>query len=584
MSVKLRLLVLAVTVLASLAIVPTASAAVAYRGVQLHSLWSSSSDESMARELDLVRDLGANAVRADIAWSSLQTDGPNGYSDWYVEKLDAFVAGAEARGMKVIANLWSTPCWASSALETLKQGCEGAWWDRGVTKYMPRNPLDYARTAQWLTARYGTKLAALEVWNEPNHENFLTAADPAAAYAPLVKATYPLAKEGNPDVPVLAGALSFADRAFLDRLYALGIKGSYDGISVHPYNEWRAPGDMWQDDWKKYTLIPGLRSIRAAQQTVGDNTPVWITEFGWTNCNGSDRWCVSAEQQASYLQDSFGLIDAEPYVKSAVVYNLRDKGTDRSYTEDNFGLMTRDYAPKPAYAAVRAAWSGVRRPGPPAPAPKPSKARPKPSKAVQPVKLYLTSAAESRRTLSVRGRVRGSSIGTINVTAFYAGKGQRFRRVARRKAPIRRGRFNARMAPFRHGRWKVQAVLVGARSAVDAQKFRLDGEGGARPSAPTASAEAPPGLVGEAQLGTSVTPGPLAGGGYIGKGFATSRASVREIQRALSAAGFETSVDGVFGSQTEAAVTRFQTANGLLVDGVVGRETMSALEENSGGS
>ncbi|MBA3305783.1 MAG: cellulase family glycosylhydrolase, partial [Thermoleophilaceae bacterium] len=361
MSVKLRLLVLAVTILVSLAIVPTASAAVAYRGVQLHSLWSSSSDENMARELDLVRDLGANAVRADIAWSSLQTDGPNGYSDWYVKKLDAFVAGAEARGMKVIASLWSTPCWASSAPETLKQGCAGAWWDRGVTKYMPRNPLDYARSAQWLTARYGTKLAALEVWNEPNHENFLTASDAAAAYAPLVKVTYPLAKAGNPDVPVLAGALSFADRPFLDRLYALGIKGSYDGISVHPYNEWRAPGDMWDNEWKRYTLIPGLRSIRAAQQAVGDNTPVWITEFGWTNCNaGSDRWCVTTEKQASYLRDSFGLIDAEPYVKSAIVYNLRDKGTDRNDPEDNFGLMTRDYTPKPAYAAVRAAWSGDR--------------------------------------------------------------------------------------------------------------------------------------------------------------------------------------------------------------------------------
>jgi len=45
-------------------------------------------------------------------------------------------------------------------------------------------------------------------------------------------------------------------------------------------------------------------------------------------------------------------------VKSAIVYNLRDKGTNRDDTEDNFGLMTRDYAPKPAYAAVRAAWHG----------------------------------------------------------------------------------------------------------------------------------------------------------------------------------------------------------------------------------
>jgi len=449
MSVKLRLLVLAVTVLASLAIVPTASAAVAYRGVQLHSLWSSSSDESMARELDLVRDLGANAVRADIAWSSLQTDGPNGYSDWYVEKLDAFVAGAEARGMKVIANMWSTPCWASSAPETLKQGCEGAWWDRGVTKHMPRNPLDYARTAQWLTARYGTKLAALEVWNEPNHENFLTAPDAAAAYAPLVKATYPLAKAGNPDVPVLAGALSFADRDFLVRLYALGIKGSYDGISVHPYNEWRAPGDMWENEWKRYTLIPGLRSIRAAQQAVGDNTPVWITEFGWTNCNaGSDRWCVTSEKQASYLRDSFGLIDAEPYVKSAVVYNLRDKGTDRNDPEDNFGLMTRDYTPKPAYAAVRAAWTGDRSVATPAPQ--------RTGGSVLKVRVVVQGG-----TAYVQGRAPARAIVQLRVSRCQGKCTPRHRVRASRG-----GKFRRRLGPVRQVRGaRVEARVPGKRVA-----------------------------------------------------------------------------------------------------------------------
>ena len=335
-----------------------AGAAVRYRGVQLHSLWSGVSYTDLDHELDLSRDVGANAVRVDVAWSSLETAGQGQLSQWYVDKLDYFVAGAQARGMKVIATLWSTPCWASSAPDTLKQSCTGSWWDRGVTKYMPTNLGDYARMAQWMTSRYGTKLAALEIWNEPNEvgSNFLVAADKPASYAALVKAAYPLAKTGNADVPVLAGALSFADRPFLDALYANGMKGYYDGISVHPYNEWRAPGDLWQDQWKKYTLVPGLRWIRDGQQAVGDSSPIWVTEFGWTTCTvGADRWCVTEQQQAQYVHDSFPILAGMDYVQAAMVYNLRNKGTDAGYTEDNFGLVRRDFSLKPSYAALKQA-------------------------------------------------------------------------------------------------------------------------------------------------------------------------------------------------------------------------------------
>ena len=55
-------------------------------------------------------------------------------------------------------------------------------------------------------------------------------------------------------------------------------------------------------------------------------------------------------------------------------------------------------------------------------------------------------------------------------------------------------------------------------------------------------------------------------------------AVVRELQRALSAAGYDPGpADGTFGRLTEAAVFAFQEANGLSVDGRVGPETASAL-------
>jgi N-acetylmuramoyl-L-alanine amidase len=57
---------------------------------------------------------------------------------------------------------------------------------------------------------------------------------------------------------------------------------------------------------------------------------------------------------------------------------------------------------------------------------------------------------------------------------------------------------------------------------------------------------------------------------------------VRDLQRRLAAVGLSLSPDdlGVFGTATEQAVQEFQTRRGLRVDGIVGRETWSALVES----
>ena len=46
--------------------------------------------------------------------------------------------------------------------------------------------------------------------------------------------------------------------------------------------------------------------------------------------------------------------------------------------------------------------------------------------------------------------------------------------------------------------------------------------------------------------------------------------SVEELQKLLNQNGYSLSVDGVFGSNTQAAVRDYQRKNGLAVDGIVG--------------
>lgn len=56
---------------------------------------------------------------------------------------------------------------------------------------------------------------------------------------------------------------------------------------------------------------------------------------------------------------------------------------------------------------------------------------------------------------------------------------------------------------------------------------------------------------------------------------------VRRLQESLNQQGYNLAVDGIFGSNTQAAVRDYQSKNGLTVDGIAGNQTMTALANAS---
>src|SRR3954468_4532075 len=274
--------------LAGAALVCGPAAAAGMRGVNVHPLWSDRTIAQSDRELDLLRAAGGDTVRIDIAWSTLELAGPGQYDLAYAAKLDQFLSHAAARGIRVVGTVWATPCWASSAPDSVKQGCAGAWWERGVERYPPTDPKDYGAIAGWIAARWGDDLAGVEIWNEPNMQAFFNASDQAAAYVPLVRAAYPRVKSAAPGLPVVAGDLVYSDVAFLERMYAAGIAGNYDAISIHPYDEPTFSG-------VRYSFRDGPPAFHQAMADHGDgDTPLWLTEFGAPTCPPSTfRWCTT---------------------------------------------------------------------------------------------------------------------------------------------------------------------------------------------------------------------------------------------------------------------------------------------------
>jgi hypothetical protein len=327
-----------------------------YRGAQVHSLWGTASqhlqrtlaravrrrgrrqyrsggaaNSQMISELNTLHSAGANLLRVDVGWASLET-AKRRYDSGYLAKLDALARAAKARGIKLLAMLWWTPRWASAG---------GAWNDA------PSNPADYGAFARFVTARYGSELAAVEAWNEPNWRDNLIAPDVPLAYAQMVKAFYTGAKQGDPGVPVLAGAMVYSDLNFLGELYRDGIKGYYDGISLHAYADGAAP----ENTAVTHSFLGAIEKVHLFQLANADATPEWVTEFGWPV--GTSTGANTQAQQARYIERAFGLMDGIPYVAGASVYQLRDMAVEPANPEDNFGLFHANLTPRPAYRAFK---------------------------------------------------------------------------------------------------------------------------------------------------------------------------------------------------------------------------------------
>jgi hypothetical protein len=293
------------------------------------------------READRViaqaQALHAKIVRTEMPWSVLEPRGPSQIDVRALAFADRLVSDAAADGIRVIMLVDSSPCWASSAPTVLLRRCAPQLPNQAANAWPPRNAANYATFVAYLAKRYGTRLAAIEIWNEPDQANQLYFAGPnkPQRYATILRAAYPAIKRANPNVPVLAGSLVGANGVFLRALYAAGIKGYYDGLAVHFYT----------------LTLASLRSIHEVQLAGGDTKPLWLDEFGWSSCYPQHRTqqeqaCVTTQTQATDLTDTFRALAHTAYIAAAVLYKLQGS------PQEEFGVLSFSGARKPAFAAL----------------------------------------------------------------------------------------------------------------------------------------------------------------------------------------------------------------------------------------
>ena len=288
------------------------------------------------RDIAWAHSLDAHAIRVEIPWSTLEPT--RGQIDAHALAFtDHLVEQASAAGIKVIALAMSTPCWASSAPASLLSKCR-IGHESKAQAWPPTNPGAYGSFVAFLAARYGSKLAAIEVWNEPDqaNERYLAGPNKAQHYAGILRAAYPAIKHVDPKMTVLGGSLVGSNGAFLRALYAAGIKGYYDGLSVHFYN----------------LVLASLRYLHEVQLKNGDSKPLWLNEFGWSSCwpryrTQQEQGCVTRQVQATNLANVFRSVARTPWIAAEMVYELQ--GSSR----EDFGVLTETGAHKPSFGALR---------------------------------------------------------------------------------------------------------------------------------------------------------------------------------------------------------------------------------------
>ncbi|KUM06729.1 hypothetical protein AVZ31_20190 [Mycolicibacterium neoaurum] len=321
-------------------------------GIADSEIYMSASIEEINERLDMMQSLGVTNVRIMVPWAGVQPlhpDTPFGLGAPRWDQLDKVVNAAAARGMGILGVLNSTPMWASS---TTPLNGEPANFDQ------------FAAFAKSVALRYGDKISAYEVWNEPNSIQFWNTLDPAA-YTAMLKKTYTALKEAaaqvGTDITVIGGVigagktwpgLTLNPIDFVKGMYDAGAHGYFDALSFHPYNfEWKfSVGEdlAWKEGMPLYQLNKIRELMDSHLQAGEEQIKIWITEYGIP----TNR--VDEATQAAFVRDIIEFWQTMQGAGPMFLYTIKDwLNPPADNDEANLGIFRPDGTMKPVGQVIK---------------------------------------------------------------------------------------------------------------------------------------------------------------------------------------------------------------------------------------
>jgi hypothetical protein len=300
-----------------------------------------SADADLARDLDLVAELGARYVRTDVWWYSVEPERGK-YDRAALDAYSRFFDEAKKRGLEVLVVLSNAPAWARALYE---RGAREAFFAA------------FGRYAFEVAKLAGSRVQNYQLWNEPNHvidfvdgegdiQLFVRGRAGIDAAVPGRTTMINLLVDGH-DLPI--GPSWMTD---VDFYLQHGAGRAIDVIGIDHY-----PGTWAYGDWGGNILD----RLGALGRRYGKAVAVLETGLSTTPC--TMPWNSEA-QQAKWIGAELGSIRTKTRaleasgVRVAMLnwFKLEDRETSDCFDpEDHFGVVRSDRSKKPGFDALRRA-------------------------------------------------------------------------------------------------------------------------------------------------------------------------------------------------------------------------------------
>jgi hypothetical protein len=288
---------------------------------------------------------GFRIVRMDVLWQYVETT--PGVWDW--SQYDRIIDDLIARGFEPLLILdYGNPIYFDGNCPAL---------DAGIFPCLPDDQEPFYRFARRAAERYADRVKTYEVWNEPNgwfrFWPTVAGGDPAA-FAVLAEKTAEAIHLKCAECKVLSGGLVYLPspitRGQLDFMKGMQdaipeVFTKVDGIGFHAYTFY-PPIDP--PETKNQNQVPFDEALQSTRDACACETPLWITETGWTAVKG-----LTETERAQFAVRSL-LMSLTQGVQSWLWWSVRDVVGEVLVAgpEGHFGLMASDGTPHQQYSAI----------------------------------------------------------------------------------------------------------------------------------------------------------------------------------------------------------------------------------------
>ena len=286
------------------------------------------------------------SVRVNLAWATVQRNGPSEPYDW--SRYDALMSSAAQNGIDVLLTIYGTPDWAAARPNHPPTGAYvdefEAFVRAAVERYGPGG-------AFWLLNPLlpNDPVTDWQLFNESNSPSYWLPKPKAKQYKPLLVVANRAIKAVDPNATLILAGLFSTPRIkngvtlqkYLTDLYRLKTRSLFDAVAVHPYAI---------TPRRAMDAVEDAREIMRRFKDAG--TPVYLTEVGWASAGQKTPLTVKPKVQAKYLRQVYKLAAARRgKLKIAGVYWYTLRDLPSKIWIDNTGLFTTGGAAKPSWKA-----------------------------------------------------------------------------------------------------------------------------------------------------------------------------------------------------------------------------------------